>query len=138
MVSAGRISAIRVGHLERLHTHQNQVGLLRRGEIVGAHVHAPLRAARDGPLGVGHGGVNLVRSKKVLLQEGLHQNAAHLAGAQHGHADFGAIVQALRWPQRLSQSCFSLVLDESGDTTFKNTRIWPCRRRDRSAVWPVL
>ena len=35
-----------IGHLERLDANQDQVGLLRRGEVVGAHVDAPLRAAR--------------------------------------------------------------------------------------------
>src|ERR1039458_10023697 len=35
--------------------------------------------------------VNLIRSKKVLLQEGLQQDAPHLAGAQNGYTDFGKL-----------------------------------------------
>jgi hypothetical protein len=40
---------------------------------------------------VSHGGVNQVGIKKVLLQEGLQQNAAHLACAQNGHTDLGQL-----------------------------------------------
>jgi hypothetical protein len=50
-----------------------------------------LRTQRHRPLGVAHGGVNLLGSEEVLLQEGLQQDAAHLAGAQNGYADLGQL-----------------------------------------------
>jgi hypothetical protein len=64
---------------------------LHRLQIVGRHVHAPLRAQRHRPLGVAHGGVNLAGCEKVLFQEGLQKDAAHLACAQNCHAHIGQL-----------------------------------------------
>jgi hypothetical protein len=50
-----------------------------------------LRAQSKRTVGVAHSGVNLAGRKKVLLQEGLQQDAAYLAGAQNGHADVGQL-----------------------------------------------
>jgi hypothetical protein len=36
-----------------------------------------------------HRGVDLIGSEEILLQEGLQQNAAHLASAQNGDAYVG-------------------------------------------------
>jgi hypothetical protein len=38
-----------------------------------------------------HSCVNLVGRKEILLQKSLEQNAAHLAGAEHGNADVGQL-----------------------------------------------
>jgi hypothetical protein len=35
--------------------------------------------------------VNLAGREKILLQKGLQQDAAHLAGSQNGHADVGQL-----------------------------------------------
>ncbi len=56
-------------YLEGFDADQDQVGLLGRRQIVGANVHAPLRAERQRPLGVGHGGVNVVEGEEILLQK---------------------------------------------------------------------
>ncbi len=90
-VSAGLISFDQVRHLKGLHADQDQVGLFGGGEVVGADVDAPLRAEGDGLLGVRHGGVDLVGGKEILLEEGLQQNAAHLAGAEHRHVNVGQL-----------------------------------------------
>ncbi len=42
-------------------------------------------------LGVGDGGVDLVGGKEILLEEGLQQDAAHLARAEHGHVQVGKL-----------------------------------------------
>ena len=90
-VRAGLICSISVRHLEGLYADQNQIGLARGIQVAGAHVHAPLRAERQGALVVRHGGVNLPGRKQVLLEEGLQQNAAHFARAQHGQANLGQL-----------------------------------------------
>jgi hypothetical protein len=35
--------------------------------------------------------MNLIRGEQVLLQKSLQEGAAHLAGAQNGHADVGQL-----------------------------------------------
>ena len=80
-----------VGNLERLHADQDQIRLADCREVVRAHVHAPLRAQRQRSLGMVHRCVNPVRRKQVLFQERLQQDAAHLACAQHSHAQVGQL-----------------------------------------------
>jgi len=48
-------------------------------------------AERDGALGVANRAEDLVGSKKILLQEGLQQDAAHLARAEDRHAKVGKL-----------------------------------------------
>ena len=40
---------------------------------------------------MGNGGVNLVGSEEILLEEGLQEDAAHFAGSEDGYADVGKL-----------------------------------------------
>ena len=70
---------------------QDQVGLLRGGEVIGADIDAPLCGAGDCLFSVRDGGVDLVRGEEVLLEKGLKQNSAHFARAENGYVQVGQL-----------------------------------------------
>ncbi len=100
----GRISAIRSGTWNGLTPSRIRSACCAaaRLSVLTSTPHCVLSATA--PLGVGHGGVNLVRRKQVLLQKRLQQNAAHLARAQHGDAHVGQLRGYFSGPQRRSPS----------------------------------
>jgi len=79
-----------IRHLEGLHASRikSDWRTASRLLVVTSTPHCVLKAAhgRRGPQWRESG-----RRKKVLLQEGLQQDAAYLAGAQNGHADVGQL-----------------------------------------------
>ena len=87
LISRGADLADEIGHLKGLDAEEDDVGLLRGGEIVVRDFDAPLGGERGGAVGVGNGCDELLRREDLLLEEGLEQDAAHLAGSENGDAE---------------------------------------------------
>ena len=84
------------GDLDRLDAKENDVRLVRGGEIVGGDVDAVLGGEGERALRMGNGGGDLLGVEQIVFEEGLEQDAAHFAGAENGDAEGGHGCGSLR------------------------------------------
>src|SRR5581483_9615659 len=69
-----------------LYANENDIRLAGGLQVVGPHLDVELLGHRASALGVRHGSGGGCRRNQAFLEQRLQQNAAHLSGAQDGHA----------------------------------------------------
>ena len=84
------------GNRLRLDADQDNIGVLRRGPIIGPHVDTQFIGEPLGPSGVADSGYRVFRQEQLVLQQRLEQDAAYLTETQNGESFLGQVFYHVR------------------------------------------